>query len=375
MKLIKQSFRKPRNYYMALLTEALWPLLRLYCALCLPKPKPMAQWKKVLILGDSHIGDILYRTHCFPKLASSFPCTTFYYLTEPGNAEILENNPFCIPLALRTNDHGTLTDDNLKVLRKHDFDAVFLTNTVHHVRDLKVAVKLKVGVRVGFIFKGLSALITHPIHISFPNAFPSYYSDFTAQITNTNPDWNLRPILYPSPSHLKTATEQWNRVKHLGPNILAAFITSRQKSGVWPSEAFAETLVELKKMVSVNLVLCGAKSDETVLNKINEQYNLGATILAGQLSLLGMCAFLKNVDLVFTTDSGPRHIANAANVPVVFVRNIWFKREEAGIYCDSETDLCGSIELVNPEDQIEPRFGIDIYAAASKIASLLQKPK
>ena len=54
---------------------------------------------------------------------------------------------------------------------------------------------------------------------------------------------------------------------------------------------------------------------------------------------------------MLTSDSGPRHIANAAGVPVFFIRNLWSNRIESGPYIDTETDLAPLDEHVPPERQ------------------------
>ena len=59
------------------------------------------------------------------------------------------------------------------------------------------------------------------------------------------------------------------------------------------------------------------------------------TSSAGSLGLRALSCFLSHFATVLTTDSGPRHIANAAGVPVVFVRNVWSNAVETGVYVDT----------------------------------------
>jgi ADP-heptose:LPS heptosyltransferase len=74
---------------------------------------------------------------------------------------------------------------------------------------------------------------------------------------------------------------------------------------------------------------------------VDREFGLEADIVAGSLGIRALCCFLRRCSVVLTSDSGPRHIANAAGVPVVFVRNVWFNAVEAGVYVETETDLCG----------------------------------
>ncbi len=51
---------------------------------------------------------------------------------------------------------------------------------------------------------------------------------------------------------------------------------------------------------------------------------------------------------MLTTDSGPRHIANAAGVPVFFFRNLRSDPVETGAYLDTETDFCPPTLWLDP---------------------------
>jgi ADP-heptose:LPS heptosyltransferase len=61
---------------------------------------------------------------------------------------------------------------------------------------------------------------------------------------------------------------------------------------------------------------------------------------------------LKRVSVVISTDSGPRHLSNAAGVPVVFIRNLSFNKREAGVYCETEYDMAPDVESLAPKDQM-----------------------
>ena len=59
------------------------------------------------------------------------------------------------------------------------------------------------------------------------------------------------------------------------------------------------------------------------------------------VALLGRCsAFLGS-------DSGPRHLANAAQIPVFFVRNMGGSAAESGWYCETEHDVAPAGEYLS----------------------------
>ena len=61
-------------------------------------------------------------------------------------------------------------------------------------------------------------------------------------------------------------------------------------------------------------------------------------MLAGTFTLHGLAAFLGKCTVVVCPDSGSHHLGNAANTPVVFLRNLAFLQEEVMSYCETDRD-------------------------------------
>jgi ADP-heptose:LPS heptosyltransferase len=73
-------------------------------------------------------------------------------------------------------------------------------------------------------------------------------------------------------------------------------------------------------------------------------------VLPGNLNIRALAAFIGKCSAALVMDSGPRHIANAVSTPVVFGRNLFFSRVEAGAYCDNEIDCGPDEEYLEPSD-------------------------
>jgi ADP-heptose:LPS heptosyltransferase len=221
------------------------------------------------------------------------------------------------------------------------FDAALCTNCIKYWPDLLLALRLGIPNRAGYIYKGFSSWVTHPILIRYPQPFSAYFRDYVATLTRQKPDWPLRPVIYTNQNDEAEAEALWTRL-HLDrhPHVTASFITSRQPSGVWPAGKFGETLRALRRKRETHIVLCGAAADEPLLASVNKDFGLEADVVAGSLGIRALCCFLRRCTVVLAADSGPRHISNAAGVPILFVRNVWFNAVEAGAYVDTEIDLC-----------------------------------
>ena len=376
---VKAAFRKQRNRYLAQLTEFLpWVLQRYACYKCPNPPAPPTQWRKALILGDNHVGDLLYRSGSLEPLKRGLPGCDFYYLAAPGSGEVLMSCPWLkavLPLC-ESDWRLDLNAAALRKLREIDFDAAICSNPVHYPQDLKLALNLGIPSRAGYVFKGFSAWVTHPITIQYPKPFPAYFRDLGAQLTNQPPDWPLRPTVFATEEDDAVAEVLWQEFKfNAGQPVVACFMTSRQSHGVWPADSFARTFQILANQSGGQLLLCGARNDEPLLAQINRDYGLKAALNAGRIGLRPLVCLLRRCATVVSTDSGPRHLANAAGVPVVFVRNLLFNKIEAGAYCETEHDMAPDVECVPPGEQDELLRQTTPEMIAAKVLELLdQRP-
>jgi len=381
MFLSSKQFVEKSNWLIALMVEGLAPVFRAYalrkCGRAASNPH---SWKRALVVGDNHIGDILYRTCSLAALKQGLPDCEFYYLTAANTAVLLEGNP-----AIRAVLPWARSDSPLDLLPCHEaelkalgFDAVLSTNAVRYWPELALAVRLGIPNRVGYVYKGFSGWVTHPMPIRYPQSYPAYFRGYVAALTGQEPTWPLRPRLYPRPADQEEAEGVWQQLRlDTQRPTLACFMTTRQRIGALPMNLMGGILREVRQQTGAQILLMGAKDDAAILEQTNRQYGLEAGILAGSLGLRAIPSFLKHCDAVLTSDSGPRHLANAAEVPVFFFRNLWFSSVEAGCYAGTEVDLCPSdIQRLGEAQhrlvlaQMEP-----IYVASRVVSGLRNKGK
>lgn len=365
-----EHFQKPVNYRLALLSEFLSPVLRVFARLLVPSAASPYTWRKGLLIGSDHIGDILYRSSSLPELAKAFPNCQWHIVAPPPADQLLENNPN-IAGVIRKFPRGFGAFSTL--IRSHCFDVIICYGSPLLWKDLSLGVLAGIPNRVAYSFKGFSGLINHPVKINFPQPFPAYFRDIVAQLAFTKSDWSLRPLIYPNMSDEAEAENIWCR-HGLGKSgsVFACFMTTRQPTGLWPSENFGHALSIIKKQTGACIALCGMAEDRALLEHVDKSFNLKCVILAGELRLRALYCFLKKTKVVLTSDSGPRHIANAAGVPVFFIRNVWFNRIEAGPYVDTETDLAPLDQHVPPERQSDIFAKIRPEAVAEKLIKVLK---
>jgi len=372
-----KPFRKKANWYAALAVECLSPALRAYArARTGPATEPR-QWRKALIIGDNHIGDLLYRSASLEHLKAGLPECEFHYLAAPGSSQIIEGNPALasvLPWA-RSDSPLDLAPEHFAALRAMEFDAALCTNCIKYWPELLLAVRLGIPSRAAYVYKGFSGWATFPVPIRYPQAFAAYFRDYVGALTGRKAGWAIRPVIYTNDHDEAEAEAVWTKLRlDRRPHVTAAFVTSRQPTGVWPAEKFGETLKTLRGMGETHIVLCGAAGDEAILARLNADFGLEADVTAGALGIRALCCLLRRCAVVLTSDSGPRHIANAAGVPAVFVRNVWFNAAEAGVYVETERDLCGQPDDGDRGDgaallaAIDPQRAAEVTAEAGGLA-------
>ncbi len=346
-----KPFRKKSNWLIATGVEAGAPLLRAYARTKAGPPSEPREWRKALIIGDNHIGDLLYRSASLGHLKAGLPGCELHYLTAPSSAPIIEGNPALasvLPWA-GTDSPLDLAPEHFAALQQMRFDAALCTNSIRYWPESLLALRLGIPNRAGYVYKGFSGWITHPIPIRFPQSYPAYFREYVAAIIGRPPDWPLRPVIETSAADEEAAAGLWARFKQDdGARLIACFMTTRQPTGVWAPENFGRTLQLLRKNCGAHAVFCGAGEDKPLLRRINDSFQLGADIVAGDLSLRALACFLRRFQAVLTTDSGPRHIANAAGVPVFFFRNLRSDPVETGVYLETETDFCPPAAWMDP---------------------------
>jgi ADP-heptose:LPS heptosyltransferase len=154
--------------------------------------------------------------------------------------------------------------------------------------------------------------------------------------------------------------------------LIGCTATTRQLVGAWPLSFFASVLTEVVAIRPANIVLFGAASDEISLQRIANAVPSRVHVVAGTLDLLSFAEALRQCDVLLATDSGPRHLANAVDTPVAFMRNLAVSRVETGAYCANELDLAPpSVEYLSSSALSSVMSSVSARDAAERLLSLL----
>jgi ADP-heptose:LPS heptosyltransferase len=369
------ALRRQRNFFIAYGSELARPLLRgIARAWATGRPTPPSTWRQVVILGASHIGDLLYRTASLRPLRHALPQAHITYLCSPAVAELLESNPDVddvLPIAGEGLSSWSRTV--WAALKARQFDAALCSNHIAYHADLALVTALGIPNRVAFAHKGFSGLSTLPVPVTYPQPAPAYFRAMIVAIDRTAPDGPLTPAVYPTPADRAAADAALHElgVDSTRPLVACTLTARQQETRLWPPSEFLQALAAVAREMPLQVVLCGSRGDGPFLREVAARAPFPCYVLAGRLTLRGLAAFFARCDAFLGTDSGPRHIANAAGIPVVFVRSLRVSRVEAGPYVESETDVAPDDEFLAPEEQTAALARIDPESVALAVSRAL----
>jgi len=373
----RTQFRDTTRYAAAVATEVAAPLLRAYAAVRVhaAATSPGA-WRSGLIAGSGHIGDVLYRSCSLGHLIDGLPLCSWSYLTTRDGAEILRNTPGLGEVLPFNGDSVTdfLPPHTPRDLREHRFDVILCTDNIEHHRCLRLAIQLGIPNRVAFVQKGFSGLTTYPVRTQRAS-WPAQIRAMFEEVTGSPDASELRPRMYINAEEREAALREWNGLPFGDANLtIAVSMTSRQRIGVFPTALFVSILrLVLQLCPGARVVLTGTQAESAALRSVAREIGSRVVVLAGTLSLREFAAFLPLCDVFLGADSGPRHLANAAGVPVFFVRNMAVPEIEAGTYCETETDIAPPGQYLSTTTAMSRLDGIDRNAVASAVIATARR--
>lgn len=280
--------------------------------------------KNILVIRLDHLGDLI-SSACIPEnLKHKYPNAKIDFLAPSWAGDILKNNPYIDRVIYYDAPWFNRGSKELirpgsffrlaKELRKAGYDlGLDLRGDIRHILLMALGgVKFRVGYGItggGFLLqrkavyrKGMSAVEKN---LDLLRAM------------------GITPFACESKLYASTEDEQAAEVilKEYGliENDLIAAIHpfAGYSSKNWQEEKFAQLIGGLYKKYAAKVILIGSEKDRGANDNIIRMSNVAAINLAAKTPLGVLYALLKRVSLFIGVDSGPSHIAAAAQRPTV----------------------------------------------------------
>ena len=259
------------------------------------KPLPL-EIKKILIIEQKFIGDIIVATPAIRALKEKFPEAKIDILLPRGMEDILLQNP---------NINKIYTNLNI-IQDNYDLGIILHYGSKKISKWLKKHAKFRIG-------------CTRPLF----KEGKGYYLH-----RKTKPLFKLQHKIDDNLDVLKTiGIETDNKELELYTNkeikkdskflVVICPGVRHAPSHEWFSDRFAQLSDILIEKYKAKIIFIGTEKENELINTIISQTKNKVINTAGKISLQELFALIKSADLLISVDTGPMHIAAAFKTPVI----------------------------------------------------------
>jgi heptosyltransferase III len=179
-----------------------------------------------------------------------------------------------------------------------------------------------VPVRLGYDLPRTRTFLTHRIPSPSPEHVVMTAARLAAVATELlgvgharHPERDRTVSLHITPKHAAEAVRVLNRLETRSIVVLHPAAGWALKH--WSVQRWGELALALRQRYGITSVITGSWGDHALISAIVAASGGSAFSLAGQLSLGGLAALYRRVQLVIAIDSGPMHLAALLGTPVI----------------------------------------------------------
>ncbi|MGY2575665.1 glycosyltransferase family 9 protein [Vibrio sp. C8] len=270
--------------------------------------------QSLCILRLSAIGDVCNTIATVQAIQHQWPTTQITWITGALEAKLLESIDG-VELIVFDKKKGWRAYQQLwSILKGRQFDA--LLHMQYAFRASIATLGIKARYKLGFDAKRSQDFQTLFTNVKVPSPNKPHVLEglmaFAHEIgvEDITPKWHLNYSQQDgswAQSYLSTSKRNL---------VLVPGASKSYKN--WHAEGYSQ-LIQHVRSKSWNVILAGspAKVETDLAESILTLYQDGVTNLVGKSSLMQMLALLDKCDLVIAPDTGPAHMANAMNTPVI----------------------------------------------------------
>lgn len=277
--------------------------------------------KKILIVQNAKLGDMVCTTPMFRAIKKRYPEAKLWVVGDALNREILVGNPdvdeyrvcgsdvYQIARELRKQrfDFGCVTGPDLKGL------AVLILAGVHAVVAPRVEGGRSLQTRTYRVLKWFVIQKSHRMGSYAPREYLRLLEPLNIFTEDTT-------------KHLFFSEEAGQRVRNFienqriekGQIIVGVSPSAGNKIKQWPLERFAAVIDYLVNRHKAKVFVIGGRRDEEQVREVMELVTASGVVnTLNRFSIEELKAFISNLDLFISVDTGPIYIAEAFGVATV----------------------------------------------------------
>ncbi len=285
-------------------------------------------FKNILIIKPSSLGDIVLALPALSALRKSFPDARISWLVRSEFALLLKDHPFLTDIILFDRKflgkawfHPRAFASLLSLirqLRRSKFDAVIDLQGLFRTASLAwlSGCKKRFGMTNAREFA----------HIFYTHKVPqdqdcTHLVDYYLKIIQTAGAREAQvQFVLPQPTAAADSINRLLKSNNINPDNYMVFVpSSAHRDKCWPVERFAALADKISSRLGLSIIATGTKSERSLVEKLKTAANVPIANFAGLTDLSELTALLKAAKLVVSNDTGPGHIAAALGVPLVLI--------------------------------------------------------
>ncbi|MBP2632350.1 MAG: rfaQ 1 [Firmicutes bacterium] len=269
---------------------------------------------KILVVTIAHMGDVVLATPVTRSLKKKFPSATVDLLVRPLTEDAAKHNPYVDHVLVYEQDPSQKNSTDLQkfihLLQSKSYDlALSLNNdTISAMLIGLSGARYRIGYENDSQIKFFTHTITAPTRIL-------HQSERQLEI--------LKPLgLIHQDSHIEfnvSTNEMTNLYHKLNLTSTKPIVVLCPFSSHWHKNWIVENWVTVMNHLAkkTQCILIGSNQELSAMQAMNAKAGNIALIAAGKLTLGESAALIKSAHLFITVDTGPMHIAQAFDTPVI----------------------------------------------------------
>lgn len=272
--------------------------------------------RRILVILLRNIGDVVLTTPALRVLKSHFPQADIDFVTNPGPAEILVNNPNLhrtIIYPYKSGDlFGIFKFAPTLIRTKYDISIDFLGTASTALMSLASRAKI----RVGFNLRVRKVAYTH-YDRDYVSGIYNALTKFTLLKSLGIEDEDSRTEIFVT-DEAKRWADQLFETEDWGERVIAMATCAMRPVRCWLPERFAEVARWLRDR-GYKVLLTWGPGERDYVQRVQELMGGQTAVMPPQTSLMQLAALLERCRLLVSNCSGTKHVAVAVGTPTLTI--------------------------------------------------------
>ncbi len=287
--------------------------------------------KKILVIRFSSLGDVILTAPLLKSIKENYPGSEVHYLTKSGFSDAVKYNPNISRVIEAKDDIDFNGLRKLKNQIKSDrYDLIIDAHNSLRSFYLRLFQSER-----KFVFKKYSVrkFLLVKFKINLMKKLPPVTVRYCSMIPGNKFTYR-QPEIY-TPGSAKESIEKLftGLNPHAGKKLICIAPASAHFTKTYPPELYNELINKFDKEKNIFL-LVGKERDRANIDAIKSKTSENVIDLYDKLSIAELTELIKKCSLFISGDTGPMHIAESLNVPLVMMAGSSVR--EFGFYPQNE---------------------------------------